>query len=363
MTTRVHALKPEEWPVSDREAWERACRPPLRLRAGGAAGHLKASTRLILARAYGYLLDFCKRAGLLDMNRAAAGQVTEEITAAFLAELSGRVGSVTRAILFGRIARIAELLHPGADYGWLRELASELRLNARPRPKQHRIVDSRRLLVLGLALIDRAECSPGMTNLRRARLFRDGLMIALLSLCPIRLGNFSSLRIGDQIRRIDGSWWILLDASETKGKRPDERPIADFLTPHLDRWVGHWHGCFLNPGDALWPSVKGGMLAYSFVGKVITDVTRRELGVAISPHLFRDSAVHTIADSLGDQMGLASALLQHTDPRTTDLHYNKGASTTAAKRYVAIVTGLEAASDEQVAAGISILDFKRLAYE
>ena len=346
MTSLVRALKPAEWPVTDRNAWEQACRPPLRLRSGGAAGHLKASSRLILARAYGYFLDFCKRAGLLDMNRAAAGHVTEEIAAAFLAELSGRVGSVTRAILFGRIRRIAELLHPGGDYRWLRELASELKLNACPRPKQHRIVDSRRLLVLGLALIDRAESIPRMTNLGRARLFRDGLMIALLSLCPIRLANFSSLRIGNQIRRIDGGWWIELGATETKGGRPDERPVADLLTPHLDRWVGHWHTYFLDPGDALWPSTKGGMLAYSFVGKVITDVTRLELGIAVSPHLFRDSAVHTVANNLGDQMGVASALLQHTDPRTTELHYNKGASTRAAKKYVAIVTGLEAVSDE-----------------
>lgn len=346
MITLVRSLKPAEWPTADRNAWERACRPSLRLRAGGTAGYLKASTRAMLARAYGYLLDFCKRTGSLDMDRAAAGHVTEEIAAAFLAELSSRVASVTRAILFGRIRRTVELLHPGGDYRWLRELASELKLNACPRPKQHRIVDSRRLLAVGLALIDRAEILSGITNLRRARLFRDGLMIALLSLCPIRLANFSSLRIGNQIRRIDGGWWIELGATETKGGRLDERPIADLLTPHLDRWVAHWRTCFLDPGDALWPSTKGGMLAYSFVGKVITDVTRRELGVAVSPHLFRDSAVHTVAENLGDQMGVASALLQHTDPRITELHYNKGASNRAAKRYVAIVTGLEAASDE-----------------
>jgi len=83
------------------------------------------------------------------------------------------------------------------------------------------------------------------------------------------------------------------------------------------------------------------MLAYSFVGKVVTDVTRRELSVAVSPHLFRDSAVHTVANNLGDQMGVASALLQHTDPRITELHYNKGASISATKKFVAIVTGLE----------------------
>jgi hypothetical protein len=65
MTIPVRGLKPAEWPIADRNAWERACRPPLRLQAGGPAGHLKASSRAILARAYGHLLKFCKRAGSL----------------------------------------------------------------------------------------------------------------------------------------------------------------------------------------------------------------------------------------------------------------------------------------------------------
>lgn len=36
-------------------------------------------------------------------------------------------------------------------------------------------------------------------------------------------------------------------------------------------------------------------------------------------------------------MGIASALLQHTDPRVTEKHYNKGASYEAAKRFQDIV--------------------------
>ena len=45
-------------------------------------------------------------------------------------------------------------------------------------------------------------------------------MIALLSLCPIRLRNFAELRIGRQIRRIGDTWWIILEAAETKSAGP-----------------------------------------------------------------------------------------------------------------------------------------------
>jgi integrase len=85
--------------------------------------------------------------------------------------------------------------------------------------------------------------------------------------------------------------------------------------------------------DSFWPSVKGGSLAYTYVGHIITETTRRELGVPVNPHLFRDCAVYTVAINAGDRMGIASGLLQHTDERTVDKYYNKGASLGAVQMY------------------------------
>lgn len=56
----------------------------------------------------------------------------------------------------------------------------------------------------------------------------------------------------------------------------------------------------------MWPSPNGGRLAYTYVGFIITETTRRELGVAVNPHLFRDCGVYTIADRDGANMGTAS---------------------------------------------------------
>jgi integrase len=85
--------------------------------------------------------------------------------------------------------------------------------------------------------------------------------------------------------------------------------------------------------DSFWPSVKGGSLAYTYVGHIITETTRRELGVPVNPHLFRDCAAYTVAINAGDRMGIASGLLQHTDERTVDKYYNKGASLGAVQMY------------------------------
>jgi hypothetical protein len=59
----------------------------------------------------------------------------------------------------------------------------------------------------GLTLVAEAQ---GFANndLARARGVRNGLMIALLALCPIRLKNFAALEIGQTFKEVHRSWWI-----------------------------------------------------------------------------------------------------------------------------------------------------------
>ena len=66
-------------------------------------------------RAYGYLLDFCRRNGLFDRNAEAGAHVTPEIIDAFVHDLRDRVGSVTRAIYIGRIRQTVKILAPRND--------------------------------------------------------------------------------------------------------------------------------------------------------------------------------------------------------------------------------------------------------
>ena len=292
-------------------------------------------------RAYGYLLDFCLRTNRFDPEAVAAGHIAPAVTGAFLTELQTRVGSIARHNYLSRIERMARLLAPGIDTAWLKEVVAELKDQIRPRSKAARIVPSSRLLQLGLELVERATASPTGTKLQIARLHRDGLMIAMLALCPIRLKNFASLQIGKQLRKIDDHWWITLTSEETKTGRADERPLPAILTPIIDQWIDTYRPGFLRPGHSMWASTAGGALAYTYVGAIITETTRRELGVAVNPHLFRDCAVFTVAHNAGSEMGVASALLQHTDPRVTDKHYNRGATVEAVRSFHQILTAID----------------------
>ena len=60
------SLVVSEWPAADREAWEEACRPGLRLRRGGTASRYAEVSREDFARRYGAFLGFLQRSGCLD---------------------------------------------------------------------------------------------------------------------------------------------------------------------------------------------------------------------------------------------------------------------------------------------------------
>ena len=83
------------WPEADRQAWEVACRPGIRLRPGGSASYLAEVSREDFARRYGAFLGFLQRRESLDLNAAAATQVTLSNVEPYITELNARVRSVT----------------------------------------------------------------------------------------------------------------------------------------------------------------------------------------------------------------------------------------------------------------------------
>jgi integrase len=61
------------------------------------------------------------------------------------------------------------------------------------------------------------------------------------------------------------------------------------------------------------------------------------LGIAINPHLYRACAASTAYLQAGDTPHLATALLNHRDPATTEAHYNRARSISYAKAFVRLI--------------------------
>ena len=282
---------------------------------------------------------------MLRSDRLAAANVTLDNVDAYIAELKDRVSSVTVYGSISKLRRAAQFIAPGRDFTWLADIEKDLALVMRPRSKFDRMVMAEVLVEAGLTLIHEAESSPNLTDLARACQVRNGLMVALLALCPIRRKNFAALEIGRSFVQIHGKWWIVLSAAETKENRPDERPINELLTPVIDRYLGQHRPVLArtdNPPSALWlSSTDGAPMSYVQVGIVIKATTLATVGVDVSPHLFRTSAASTAATRGGENPYLASALLHHTHPSVTNAHYNRATSLSAAESLRQIVRQYE----------------------
>jgi integrase len=168
-------------------------------------------------------------------------------------------------------------------------------------------------------------------------------MVALLGCCPIRLKNFASLEIGSTFKEVSGTWWILLPRTSTKSYRPDERRVPEILNLAIDLYLDQSRPALLGgplPTSALWISSRTGrQMTSKNLGTLISKLTLETLGVDVSPHLFRTAAASTAAAYGTDTPGLSSALLNHTDPRVTEEHYNRAGSVSAARIYAEIVNG------------------------
>ena len=336
---KPRSLPIAEWPKSDCLGWEDACRPARRLQRGGAASHLARISQADIANRYGLYLDFLQRNDQLDPALGATTLVIPDYVNEFIAELQARVRSVTVWNSVYKLRRAAQLIATSSDFGWLAEIEKDIALVMIPRSKSDRLVLTERLVEAGLVLIQEAE-TYGKTALARAVGVRNGLLVALLALHPIRIKNFSALAIADTFVNVDGRWWLHVPADDTKSNLVDQREVPEFMTEAVNKYV-NIHRTVLNRGNsqqpALWiSSTTGRQMTAKNLGTLISKLTRQTIGVDVSPHLFRTAGVSTAAVYGGKYPHLGSALLGHRDLGVAEEHYNRATSLEAGNTYAAI---------------------------
>jgi site-specific recombinase XerD len=304
-----------------------------------ANSKLAQTTRDALVNRYGAFLGFLQRNGRLSHDGDAGAQVTWPNVEAFVADLKARVGSVTVWNTIHALRMAVKLLAPAADFSWLGEIEKDLALVMEPRSKYDRLVFSDRLVKAGLNLIAEAqEYAPSHPS--HAKRIRDGLMIALLAVKPIRLKNFADLEIGHTFKQVHESWWIALPRNSTKSGRPDEGRIPTMLNRYIELYLNAARPVLLlrsgSPTNAMWINRMGKPFTPHDLGTLISKITLHTLGIRVSPHLFRTAAATTAATFATDMPHLASAVLGHTDPRVTEQHYIRATSLRAADIYSGI---------------------------
>ncbi len=347
-SNRRFALNIEEWPASDRAAWEAARAPGDVLDPGAPASEWSPATVRWMSNTYGHWLAWLKQSGRQSEDAKGAADVTRENVAAYVAHLRSVTASSSVADRVQKLMYVSMALAPERDWAWLRLVWRRVKAVAKPaRDKRSRLVGSHQLLQLGLKLMEDGERQSPISSMDRAILYRDGLLISFLSLRPVRLHNLTTIVLGEHLTQSDGGWRLHYAAPETKGRKALPMAFPGELVPHLERYLAH-HRVLLFPRNRgsrqavtsdpancqnLWVSIRGQAMDRTSIYRTVVARTRSAFGKAMNPHLARDAAATTLAEHDPKHVRIASAILGHVSASTTQRHYDQARSFEAARRH------------------------------
>ena len=214
-----------EWPEPDRTAWAAAHHRGGLLDEDGQAAAWADATNSVVAGGYGRFLSFLAQTGELDPHQSPATRINRARVEAYLAELRDRNHSSTVAGRLLQLVRAAAVMAPDTDWRWLRRIRARVHRMATPaRDDRMRLVPATAVLDLSLQLMERAETKAALSPRQRALLFRDGLMIGILSACPVRARNVAAMSIGTSVQRRGEEWWVAFGAEDTRIGDPSRSP-------------------------------------------------------------------------------------------------------------------------------------------
>ena len=305
--------------------------------ARGPGAHLTEGTRGIIRTTYRRWLAFLTECHPDDLLLTPVERITPQRVRAFIEHLSLEAGLTSQAIACGSLLYAARLFAPQKNWDWLRSLKRRLHVQARPEDRFTRLVPGWQTLDLGIQLMDTAvnrSCSPHMA---REILYRDGLLLAVLSCWPIRRRGISALTVTRHVELINGGLYVLLHAEDTKLKRPESCRMPEYLVPYFLRYLHEMRPRLLRGRnhDGLWASHHGHPLVSGRISDIVRRETKKAFGKAMSLHDFRRAAATFLATIAPDQVGLIPAVLQHASPEMSQRHYNLARSVEASRRFAA----------------------------
>lgn len=332
-----------EWPEADREAWQEAMKEGDPFEEAGRAAHWRPSTQVRVMKVYGHWLTFLTSIGILQSSVPPADRIGPELVASYIAHLRTSCCDTTALLHVLGLIEALRVMFPDHDRSWLRLCARRLRANmSAGRNKLNRIRPARELFDLGVRLMQDAERGVGTSARWLPVRFRDGLMISLLAARPIRLKNLASIRLGKHIIEAADGYLLCFPAEETKTGQPIEVPVPLDLAPSIERYVERYRAVLLGGtrSDHFWISNNGTPLRPATIYHQITLRTKQAFGTPINPHLFRDCVATSIAIEDPEHVYIATVILGHTTPETTNRHYNHAQMLSAVRAYGSLLREL-----------------------
>jgi integrase/recombinase XerD len=352
----VRCMPEPEWPQPDRLAWAEALRPADAFDlVQRPAAQWRPRTRQSVENGYGRFLTWLAEQDLLDPEASPDRRVTRDRVRAYRADLARTLADYS---VMGRVAQLGQALRvmvPEQDWGWIRRGSERLRAKAVPvRDKLARMRPAHEVLQLGRDLMEKADCDPYLPAVMRAKIYRDGLIIAFLILCPLRRSNLGAIDLDLHLFEVGAGWDVTFGDGETKQKRGMEMSWPEQLEDELARYLEVHRPVLLActrknlpPTRRLWISGHGTAMTYGAIALQVKARTKAAFGVEINPHLFRDIVATYIATGTPEQAGDIALALAHSTQRTSERHYNHAGRLRATARLQQVVAAKRKRGEER----------------
>jgi integrase/recombinase XerD len=342
---RSHKSLPvAEWPAVDREASRKANDPGDEFSGWGIASQWAPRSRENAELAYGRYLGFLRRNSRLHPVRRVGERLMPEDLRAFGYELSAQLASFTVLGIFSTLNMAFKAMDATADRTFLIMITSRLSLTAKSvRDIGGNLLSPRQLVKIGTSMMEKAEGQTRRSS-RRAALYRDGLLIMFMTLCPLRPGVVTELQIGTHLLVEGDSVTIRLPPEKCKKRRPEYVPLTDELTSRILRYLGYYRPMFASPtpehAQALWISWSRNALGRNSLSRIIKERINRRTGKSFTAHMFRHAAASYIVDVGPERARMIVGVLGHAGFRTAQRHYIKGQQHVAVKKHQGAVRDL-----------------------
>jgi integrase/recombinase XerD len=314
----------EAWPEGDRMRWEAAFKVGTDLFDDrGPAVHLAERTRLSLQYAYGRFLAFLSAHHDNLLARAPAARVDRKIIEEYVKSLPKSCGGITIANYLNHLQFTLRYICPDEDWSWLLQIAKRIATQAKRKPEKHHLVTSETLYALGIELMDSAIANGKSGTWRVQTAFRDGLIIALLALVPLRRRTLAALRIGKHLVRSGDVWVLDIPAEDIKTKRPIEYLISAELSERIDFYLNQIRPQTPGAGthDYLWASSRSRPMGDGGIYNNVRRRTRKALGFPVNLHRFRSAAATLWSAQDPANVRGVKDLLGHSTFGTTEKYY------------------------------------------
>lgn len=311
----------------------------------GPLAHLRSTTVAMLEEQYGRWLAWLATIEPTSIETPPPDRFTSMRLRDWIQDMSG-MAPTSRALIADGALRILRAAAP--DHDWrvhLRLIALQQREGdaTRGKRKQGRVLSSAVLLDAGLSLAG-PHADEASTPLEAAKRRRDGAMLALLALIPIRLRALTALELGHSLLKSSDGMIIALSADMTKTGVSWETRVPDVVAAPLLRYLDAarpWLMARTGRDHArVWVNGQGDPLVEGYLSRRVSNATQAMTGVRVPPHFFRDAAATTLTRLSPESARLIRPLLAHSGYDTAARHYIHAEGIETARDYAGLLRKL-----------------------